>query len=89
MLVTPEKIRAYAAMLPRKKETKEREIEMLRPLNHDNVLPVRKGHEAFQAESSPKMKPAIVLSARKGDVTFLNESGPPTMMEFFRMWAQE
>ena len=48
------------------------------------ILPVRKGHEAFQTESSPKMPRPKVLLARKGHVASQNESGSSTMIELFR-----
>ena len=42
------------------------------------VLPMGKGHEVFQIDSSPKISRTKVLSAGKSHVVYQNESGPPT-----------
>ena len=49
------------------------------------VIPVGKDQEASQTESSPKTPRPKILSAEKSHITSHNESGPPTMMEFFTM----
>ena len=53
-------------------------------MSRPNVLPVGKGHDPSQTDSSPKRPRPKVLSAGKGLVASKNESRPSTMIELFR-----
>ena len=58
-------------------------------MRRPKVLPLEKGREAFQTESSPKIPRTKVFSTGKGHVASQNESGPPTMMELFKTLNQK